>query len=75
MIVTARELKKLSSPACSPQYTMTIPAGVRCARIATNSGPRPVVADVAKVINSNQHDLEHYYIWLDDADVVEVPGE
>jgi hypothetical protein len=63
--VTARELTKLSSPACSPQYTMTIPAGTRVDYV----DGMPVVGDTSKVIGGNAHDLEHYYIWLDPNEV------
>lgn len=64
--VTARELQKVSSPAQSPQYTMTIPAGTRCKIV----DGRFVVDDTSKVVGGNPHDLAHYYIWLDDADVI-----
>lgn len=68
-LVTVRRLKKLSSPACSPQYTVTIPAGTRC----EEKDSRFVVADTSKVTGSNAHDLEHYYVWLDDSEVAELP--
>lgn len=64
-LVTRNEVKVLSSPACSPQYTMTVPAGTRCKIVQG----KPVVDDVSKVIGSNDHDLAHYYVWLEDSDV------
>ena len=64
--VTARELQKLSSPAQSPQYMMTVPAGARCKIV----DGRFVVDDTSKVTGGNQQDLVHYYIWLDDSEVV-----
>lgn len=66
-LVTRKELKVLSSPACWPRYTMTIPAGTRC-KLMDNG--HYVVDDVSKVIGGNAHDLAHYYIWLDSSDVV-----
>lgn len=68
MIVTKRELKKLSSPACHPRYVMTVPAGTRCARL----GDQFVVDDTSKVVGGNAHDLAHYFIWLLPGDVEEV---
>jgi hypothetical protein len=67
MLVTKQELKVLSSPACSPQYEMTIPKGTRCEIV----GDSAVVKDTGKVIGGNAHDLEHYYIWLRSDDVEE----
>lgn len=61
MATTNRTLHKLSSPACSPRYMMTIPAGTECTKV----DGRWVVADTSKVVGSDSHDLEHYYIWLD----------
>ena len=63
---TKRELKVWSSPACSPRYEMTIPAGTRCKFFA---GGHPVVDDVSKIIGGNAHDLAHHYVWLNSADV------
>ena len=63
---TTREIKQLSSPACSPQYTVTIPAGT-CVRLF--EAGRAVVEDIAKVQGGNAHDLKHYYVWIDLADV------
>jgi hypothetical protein len=68
MLVTSKELKKVSSPALSPQYTMTIPAGTRCAR----KGNGIVVADISKVIGGDEHDLQHYHIWIYESEVEEV---
>lgn len=61
-IRTTRQVKTMSSPACSPRYLMTIPAGTL---VEIVSG-RPVVAlaDLGKVEGSNAHDLAHYYVWL-----------
>lgn len=66
MLTTKHDLVKLSSPAQSPQYLMTIPARTRCELI----DGKPVVADTTRVIGGNRHDLAHYYIWLDPDDVV-----
>jgi hypothetical protein len=49
---------------------VTIPKGVRCKQV----GGRYVVDDVARVTGANEHDLQHYYVWLDDADVTEIAG-
>jgi hypothetical protein len=68
MLVTTKELTKVSSPAESPQYTMTIPAGTRCAW----KGNGIVVADLSKVIGGNDHDLQHYHIWIYESEVEEV---
>lgn len=68
MLVTKREIQKLSSPAQSPVYLMTIPAGTRCKMV----DGRPVVDDTSKVQGSNPHDLAHYYVWLNADDVEEV---
>jgi hypothetical protein len=68
MLVTTKELTKVSSPAKSPQYTMTIPAGTRCAR----KGNGIVVADISKVIGANAHDLQQYHIWVYESEVEEV---
>jgi hypothetical protein len=62
---TKTELRKLSSPACHPRYTVTIPAGTRCEKVADSW----VVADISQVIGGNAHDLAHYYIWLNDNEV------
>lgn len=66
-LVTKRDLVKLSSPACHPRYEMRIPAGARCKLV---SG-LPVVDDTTKVQGGNEHDLRHYYIWLEHSDVEE----
>jgi hypothetical protein len=68
MLVTSKELKKASSPAQSPQYTMTIPAGTRCVR----KGNGIVVADISKVIGGNDHDLQRYHIWIYESEVEKV---
>lgn len=70
---TARKLEKLSSPACSPRYTMTIPAGTACKQVQIHRDWGWVVEDVSRVIGGNAHDLEHHYIWLDDSEVIERP--
>lgn len=70
-VVTRTQLSKLSSPACSPRYTMTIPALTAC-KVVNGSW---VVEDTAKVIGGNDHDLNHYYIWLDDTDVMVLPSD
>ena len=67
--VTKGRLRKQSSPACSPQYDMTIPANTECKRV----GEHWAVADTSKVKGSNEHDLAHYYVWLQESDVVELP--
>jgi hypothetical protein len=67
-LVTARDLTKTSSPACSPQYQMTIPAGTRCKRLDQGI----VVDDTSRVAGGNAHDLAHYYIWLTEDDVTEI---
>lgn len=67
--VTRRVIAKTSSPACSPQYIMTVPQHTECER--KDSGW--VVADIAKVKGGNTHDLEHYYVWIDESDIVELP--
>jgi 3D (Asp-Asp-Asp) domain-containing protein len=63
---TKREIKQLSSPACSPQYTVTIPKGTRIRLPVPGAA---VVDDTAKVIGSNAEDLQHYFVWIDLADV------
>ena len=68
-----REIKQLSSPACSPQYTVTIPKGTRV-RLLPVPGAA-MVDDTAKVICSNAHDLQHYYVWIDLANVDIEPSE
>lgn len=71
--VTKREIKQLSSPACSPRYTVTIPAGTECEPVPRH--PRRcgfAVKDVTKVIGSNPHDLKYYFVWIDDCEVVAV---
>ena len=65
-VFTTREIKQLSSPAFSPQYTVTIPIGTRCKLPPTG---KAYVDDINKVQGSNRHDLKHYYIWIDVADV------
>lgn len=67
--VTVGRLRKLSSPAQHPQYTMTIPRNTECKQV----DGKWVVADTSKVSGGNAHDLEHYYIWLNDSDVAELP--
>jgi hypothetical protein len=62
---TVKDIKVMSSPACSPQYEMTVPKGTRCYVV----NGLPVVDDVSKVIGGNPHDLQHYYIWLNHSDV------
>lgn len=59
---TTRQIKIMSSPACSPRYLMTIPAGT----LVEFVGGRPVVdpADFHKVAGGNAHDMVHYYLWL-----------
>ena len=69
---TKREIKQLSSPACSPQYTVTIPKGTRVRLPVPGAA---VVDDTATVIGSNAHDLQHYYVWIDLADVDIEPSE
>lgn len=70
--VTARDLRKLSSPACPPQYWMGIPRGTRC-RVVDG---RFVVDDTSKVTRGGsgdallRHDLAHYYIWLEPDEVI-----
>ena len=54
---TKREIKQLSSPACSPQYTVTIPKGTRV-RL-------PVVAVIPG-------DTEHEGFFPEDTEVVDV---
>lgn len=51
-----------SSPACSPQYFMIIPAGTEVEHV----DGKPVVARAGfhRVRGGNSHDREHYYIWL-----------
>lgn len=66
---TTHELVTVSSPACSPQYRMTIPAGTLCERI----GESFVVYETSKVIGGNAHDLEHYYIFVNPSDVEVLP--
>lgn len=69
---TKREITVLSSPACHPRYTMTVPAGTPVEIVKRT--PRRTDYAVApegfhKVKGSNPHDLKHYYVWLDPADV------
>jgi 3D (Asp-Asp-Asp) domain-containing protein len=69
---TKREIKQLSSPACSLQYTVTIPKGTRVRLPVAGAA---VVDDTAKVIGSNAADLQHYFTWIDLADVDIEPSE
>jgi 3D (Asp-Asp-Asp) domain-containing protein len=48
------DIKQLSSPACSPQYTMTIPKETRVRLPVPGAA---VVDDTAKVIGTNAQDL------------------
>jgi hypothetical protein len=72
MDIPKREIKQPSRPACSPQYTMTIPKGTRVSLPVPGAA---VVDDTAKVVGSNAHDLQHYFIWIDLADVDIEPSE
>jgi 3D (Asp-Asp-Asp) domain-containing protein len=69
---TKREIKQLSSPARWPQYSVTIPKGTRVRLPVPGAA---VVDDTANVIGSNAHDLQHYYVWVDLADVDIEPSE
>ena len=67
---TKREIRQLSSPACSPRYTVTIPAGTECELITRK--PRRsdyAVKDVSKVRGSNPHDLKYYFVWIDESEI------
>lgn len=64
--VTAYQLTKTSSPACSPQYQMIVPKGTRVDYV----DGKPVVGDVTRVLHGNAHDLAHYYIWLEPQEIV-----
>ena len=65
-VYTTREIKQLSNPACSPQYTVTIPVGTRCK--LPPIGPA-YVEEIEKVEGGNSHDLKYYYIWISRDDV------
>jgi 3D (Asp-Asp-Asp) domain-containing protein len=67
-----REIKQPSRPASSPQYTVTIPKGTRVRLPVPDAA---VVDDTAKVIGSNAADLQHYFTWIDLADVDIEPSE
>jgi hypothetical protein len=69
---TKREIKQLSSPARSPQYTVTIPKETRVRLPVPGAA---VVDDTAMVIGSNAQDLQHYFVWIDLADVDIEPSE
>src|ERR1700679_3310188 len=69
---TKREIRQLSSPACSPRYEVIIPAGTRC---YVPQGGHAYVEDTAKVRGSNAHDLAYYYVWVNLADVEVMAGD
>jgi 3D (Asp-Asp-Asp) domain-containing protein len=69
---TKREIKQQSRPACSPQYTVTIPKGTRVRLPVPGAA---VVDDTATVIGSNAQDLQHHFVWIDLADVDIEPSE
>ena len=71
---TKREIKQPSRPASSPQNTVTIPKGTRVRPPVAVAGAA-VVDDTAKVIGSNAQDLQHYFVWIDLADVDIEPSE
>jgi hypothetical protein len=71
-LVTRREIKQLSSPACHPRYEITIPTGTRCKRVHKGGAAGYAVDDVARVQGSNAHDLAHYYVWVDPAELVDI---
>ena len=73
---TKREIKQPSRPASSPQNTVTIPKGTRVRLpVAVAVAGAAVVDDTAKVIGSNAADLQHYFTWIDLADVDIEPSE
>jgi 3D (Asp-Asp-Asp) domain-containing protein len=73
---TKREIKQPSRPASSPQNTVTIPKGTRVRLpVAVAVAGAAVVDDTAKVIGSNAQDLQHYFVWIDLADVDIEPSE
>jgi hypothetical protein len=64
-LVTKHNVEVTSSPACHPQYVMTVPAGTLCKLI----DGKPVVAETSKIIGGNPFDLAHHYVWLSADDV------
>ena len=52
--------------------TVTIPKGTRVRLPVAGAA---VVDDTAKVIGSNAQDLQHYFVWIDLADVDIEPSE
>ncbi len=67
-LLTKRDIKQLSSPACHPQYEITIPRGTRC-KVIEGPGGGIVVDELHKIWGSNAHDLTHYYVWVQPDDV------
>lgn len=64
---TTRDLEIMSSPACSPQYVVRVPAGATVIAVPHNGGrktPTGYALDRPQDCGVNAHDAKHYYFWV-----------
>lgn len=64
---TNRNLEITSSLACSPRYTIKVPAGATVIHVPYNGGLKTTTGyalDRPQDYGANPHDAKHYYFWV-----------